>query len=68
MYRLTENNYELVLGGCAYGAGVCTGAAANASVSVDNILAVALGDAAGGASICASAASDAIIRNFVCHD
>ena len=58
---------ELLLRGSSYGTSICTAAAANALVSVDNVLAVTLGDAAGGASISASAASDALIRNLVCH-
>ena len=58
---------ELLLCGSSYGTSICTAAAANALVSVDNVLAVALGNATGGASISASAASDALIRNLVCH-
>lgn len=58
---------ESVVGGSAYGAGVCTSTALDASVLVDYIFAVALGDSVNGAACCASAASDAIVRNFVCH-
>lgn len=53
--------------GSANRAGACTSAAINASVSVDNILAVALRDSAYRTSISASAASDALVRNYICH-
>ena len=59
---------ELFLSRSAYGASVCTRAAAYALVSVDNVLAVTLGYASNRACISASAASDAFIGNLKCHD
>ena len=53
--------------GSANGAGACTSAAVDASVSVDNVLAVALGNCVYGAAVCASAARNALIGNYVCH-
>ena len=58
---------KLFLCRSTYRTSVCTRTAADAFVSVDNVLTVALRDAAGGASIGASAAADAFVRNFVCH-
>lgn len=58
---------ELLSFGSLYGAGICTSAALDALISVDNVLAVALGDSLYGALCCASAAGDAIITDNVCH-
>ena len=57
----------LLLNRSANRAGVCTRAAADALVSVDNVLAVTLGNARNGASISASAAANALVSNLVCH-
>ena len=51
----------------ANGTCACASAAVDASVSVDNVLAVTLGNCVYGAAISASAASDALVRNYVCH-
>ena len=58
---------ELFLSRCSYGASVCTVAAADALVSIDNVLSITLGNARSGATVCASAAADALIGNLVCH-
>ena len=58
---------ELFLYGCSYGASVSTCAAADALISVDNVLAVAFGNAINGATVSASAAADAFVSNLVCH-
>ena len=50
-----------------YGTTVCTCAAIDAAVSVDDVLAVTLGDGGHGAALGASAASDASIGNLVSH-
>ena len=57
----------LFLNGSANRAGVCTRAASNALVCVDNVLAISLGNARYGASVSASAASNALVSNLVCH-
>ena len=56
-----------VLCGSTYGAGVCTSAAINASILVDNVFAVALAYSFNGAACRACASGDAFIGNFVCH-
>jgi len=58
---------KLFLRGSSYRANVCTVAAADALISIDNVNAVTLGNATYGALACASTASYAIIGNFVCH-
>ena len=58
---------RLSLRGSAYRAGASASAAANAGVSVDNVLAVTFRNCLNGALSSASAASDAIVRNYVCH-
>lgn len=58
---------ELVRLGSADRAVTRASAAVDASVGVDNILAVALGNRVYGAALCASAASDALIGNLICH-
>ena len=58
----------LRLGGSAHGAGLGAGAAVDALVGVDFVLAVALGDRFNGAFAGAGAAGDARICNFVSHD
>ena len=58
---------ELFLSRCSYRASICTSAAADAFISVDNVLAVAFGNARGGAAVCTSATADALIGNLVCH-
>ena len=57
----------LFLNRCVYGASVSAGTAADALVSVNNVLAVALGNATYRTSIGACATADALIGNFVCH-
>ena len=59
--------YGLVLNGSVNGTSVFAASAANALISVDNVLAVALRDAAGGASISTSATRDASVSNLECH-
>ena len=58
---------RLSLRGSAYRAGASASAAANAGVSVDNVLAVTFRNCLNGALSSASAARDAIIRNFISH-
>ena len=58
---------KLLLCGSAYRASVSASAAADALVSVDNVLAVTLGNTSNRARICASTAADTFIGNFVCH-
>ena len=58
---------ELLSLGSLNGASVCAGAAVDALVSVDLVLAVSLVDSLGGAVLSASAAGNAIIANLVCH-
>jgi hypothetical protein len=53
---------------CANRASAGAGAAIDALVSVDNVLAVLLGDAAYGALVSASAAGNALIGNLISHD
>ena len=50
------------------GALIGAGAAGNADVSVDDVLAVTLGDSLDGALIGAGAASDTSVSNLVSHD
>ena len=52
----------------ANGASICTSAAFDASVSVNDIDAIAFGDSLNRAFTCASAASDASVGNYVCHE
>ena len=58
---------QLSLRGSAYRTCASASTAANAGVSVDNVLAVTLGNCVYRAALSASAASDAIVRNYVCH-
>ena len=60
--------FRLFLSGSVYGASICARTAADALISIDDVLTVAFGNARYGASICASAAADALIGNLVCHD
>ena len=60
-------NDELVSLRSVNRASVCAGAAVDALVSVDYVLAVALSDSLSGAVLSASAARDAIVGNLVCH-
>ena len=53
--------------GSAYGANVGTRAAVYASVSVDNVLAVALRDCRAGTFVCTSTTHNAFITNYICH-
>jgi hypothetical protein len=57
----------LFLNRSANRAGTGAGAAIDAIVLIDNVLAVLFGDAAYGALVSASAAGDALIGNLVCH-
>ena len=57
----------LFLNGCVYGASICARTAADALVSIDNVLAIAFRNAIGRTCICACATADAFIRNLVCH-
>ena len=56
-----------LLCGSSHRTSICTAAAADALVSIDNVLAVTLGNATGRASVSTSAAGDALIGNLVCH-
>ena len=58
---------KLLFNRSAYRASLSTGTAANALVSVDNVLAITLGNASSGASVCASSARNALVGNLVCH-
>ena len=58
---------KLFLNRSVNGAVLCTVAAIDASLSVDNENAVTLGDSLYGAICCACAASDAILSNLECH-
>ena len=57
----------LLLGGSSYGAGIGTGAAFDAGISIDHVLAVTLADSGYRALCSAGAAADAFIRNLVSH-
>ena len=59
---------ELCLLRCSNRASSFASAAVNASVRINNILAVTLRNSSYGAAVSASAASDAIIRNLICHN
>ena len=50
------------------GALISAGAAGNADISVDNVLAFALGNSLNGALIGAGAAGDTSVSDNVCHD
>lgn len=58
---------ELRFLGSVYGAGVGTGAAIDALVGIDDVLAVSLGNGLGGTIGSAGAAVDASIADFVSH-
>ncbi len=58
---------ELLFNRSANRAVVSTVAAADALISVDNVLVIALGNARNGASICTCAAVNALVGNLVCH-
>ena len=58
---------ELLLNGSGNGANAGASAAADASICIDNELAITLGDSGNGAFTCASAAADAFVGNFKCH-
>jgi len=45
----------------------CTGAAVDALVLNNHVLAIAFLDSAGRTFICTSAASDTIVGNYICH-
>ena len=51
----------------AVGAGICAGAAIQASASVDHVLGITLGDSAHGASVCTSATADASGTDLISH-
>ena len=53
---------------CANRANTVASAAVDASVSVDNVLAVSLRNSANRAALSASAASDTLIRDLVSHN
>lgn len=59
---------ELFSNRCAYGASICTSAAINALLGIDNVLAVSFGDRFNGATVSASAATETFVGNFVSHD
>ena len=52
----------------AYRADTCTSTALNASISVDNVLAVTLRDSAYRTLASASSAANTIVRNNICHN
>ena len=56
------------LGGSANGARSGAGAAGDAGVSVDHILAIAFGDGGNGTFLCARATGDALVTDLICHD
>lgn len=58
---------ELFGSGSAYGANTRTSAALNASICVDDHLAVLFADCLYGACAYASAASDTFVGNLICH-
>ena len=58
---------KLLLNGRTNGASVSASAAADALISVDNVLAVSLGDAANRTTVSASAAADAFVSNLESH-
>jgi len=60
-------NVKLVLLGSSNGANAGTGAALDASVCIDNVLAVSLGNAGNGAFAGAGAAGDAIVADLISH-
>ena len=60
-------NVKLVLLGSSNGASAGTSAALDASVCIDDVLAVSLGNAGNGAFACASAAADAIVADLISH-
>jgi hypothetical protein len=53
---------------CFDGAVVGAGAAADANISIDDVLVFTLGDCLNGAVVSASAALDASVGNIVSHD
>lgn len=76
IHSLKENGFSsvkltvaegLFLNGSAYRANRSAVSAADAGISVDNVLVVALGDSAYGALLCASSALDASVSNFESH-
>lgn len=67
MKMLFLRSPELFLNRSANRAGTGAGAAIDAIVLIDNVLAVLFRDAAYGAFVSASAAGDALIGNLVCH-
>ena len=60
--------FQLTLADSAGRANTCTGTAGDASVSVDNVLAVSLGNSAYRALALAGTATNTRIRNYICHD
>ena len=73
MQLLAQANHGLLKNELAFlysfgGALISAGAAGNADVSVDDVLAVALGNSLNGALICAGATGDTSVSDDVCHD
>ena len=66
MFPRSGNN-KLFLSRCANRTSVSTRAAADAIISVDNVLTIALSNATYGTSVCACATSDALVGNLECH-
>ena len=58
---------ELLLNGSGNGANAGASAAADASICIDNELAVTLSDSLYGALSCTCTTSDALVRNLKCH-
>lgn len=66
--RHLKSCVSLTLVDSAGRANTCTGTAGDASVSVDNVLAVSLGNSAYRALALAGTATNTRIRNYICHD
>lgn len=62
-YSLSESTLDR----STYGANTSASTTFDASISVDDVLAVTLRDSGNRAFTCASAASDAFISNHICH-
>ena len=66
--RLNSKVGESAFLDCFNGAVVNAGAAVNAQISIDNVLAFALSDSLNGAVVNTSAAANASVSNNVSHD
>ena len=66
--RAYEENGRLAFLDSLGGALISAGAAGNADISVDNVLAFALGNSLNGALVGAGAAGNTSVSDNVCHD